>query len=265
MSLNGEVTLTVHGLDVDNGKVRADAFLSKFRALLHSLKLADKQINEKRTYDYVIIGLEAASAHASLREKQIRKAVPESSVQYVGAVVEAVYNGDRNIARFPVEIISALKPLVSGLNKTFSHGELKFPGGNIVRIDDYLEKQIDKAIKRNEGSDIEEHRNFDGVAFETFDGIVKELDARGSLVRGKLVLTIGGKELDCIFREEDMEILRTSFDKRARIDGVAHYDGVSLLPVRIDVRKIALIKVDGDLLKWRHALRRGRGGGFDDG
>jgi len=265
MSTDGEITLTIHGLDADNGKVRADAFIEKFRALLRSLKLADRQVNEKRSHEYVIVGLETASAHASLREKQIRTAVPASSVEYVSAVVEAVYNGDRNVQRFPKQIVAALKPLANGVGTRFSHGELKFPGGTVVRIDDYLEKQIDKAIRRTKGEATEEHRNFEGVAFETLDGIVKEMDARGSLVRGKLVLTVGGKELDCIFRTEDMEVLRTSFDKRARIEGIAHYDGVSLLPVRVDVRRIELIKEDGDLLKWKQALKRGRGGGLDDG
>ena len=119
-----------------------------------------------------------------------------------------------------------------------------------------LEKQFDKAVRRVKGEKPEEHRNFEGVAFETFDGIVKELDARGNLIRGKLILTVGGKEVDCIFRMEDIQVLRDSFDKRARAEGVAHYDGVSLLPARMDVRKIEIVKADGDLLRWKRTLKR---------
>ncbi len=264
MGSDSEVILTVHGLDVDNGKVRAEVFLEKFRALIVSLKIADKSQNEKKAHEYIIVGLKVASAQAAVREKVMRKLMPISSVGYVSDAVSAVYNGDRNIARYPAELIAAMQPLVRGIGKKFNHGELDFGNGNVIRIDDYLEKQLEKAVRRMSGEQPEEYRNFEGIAFETFDGIVKELDARGNLIRGKLILTVGGKELDCVFRTGDIQLLRDSFDKRARVEGVAHYDGVSLLPARIDVRTIELVKIDGNLLRWKGALRRGRGGGLID-
>jgi hypothetical protein len=45
MQSEGNVTLTIHGLAADNGLVRADVFLEKFRALLNSLKVADKAMS----------------------------------------------------------------------------------------------------------------------------------------------------------------------------------------------------------------------------
>lgn len=266
MGINGEVTLTVHGLDVDNRNVRADVFIAKFKALLNCLKIADKEVNEKKAHEYVIVGLQIASAHATLREKvSIRKVLPASSVKYVQDVVEAVYNGDRNIARYPKALVEGLTPLISGVGKSFSHGEISFSKDNIVRIDDYLAKQVDKAILRTKGVVSENQKSFEGVAFETLDGMVKEIDARGTLVRGKIILTVGGKELDCVFHTSDIQVLRESFDKRARVEGIAHYDGQSLLPVRIDVRNIVLISESGDLRKWKGALKRSKnGGGLND-
>lgn len=107
----------------------------------------------------------------------------------------------------------------------------------------------------------EKSRYFEGVAFETMDGVVKEIDARGTLVRGKLILTVGGKELDCVFHTENIDVLRQSFDKRARVEGVAHYDGQSLLPVRLDVRHVSLIDSSGDLRRWRGKLVRTKSSG----
>lgn len=261
MAADGEVTITVHGLDVDNGIVRADVFIEKFRALLGCLKNADKVVNEKKSHEFMIVGLEAASAHATLREKVSTRRFPASSVRYCQGLIEAVYNGDRNIGRYPPEMVRSLGSLVTGVDKRFSHGEIKFTKNNVVRIDDYFAKQVDKAIRRTKGELSEQpQRYFEGIAFETLDGVVKEMDARGTLVRGKLVLTVGSKELDCVFNTADIQILRDSFDKRARVDGVAHYDGISPLPVRLDVRKIELINIDGDLRRWKGALRRPRTG-----
>jgi hypothetical protein len=43
MQSEGNVTLTIHGLAADNGLVRADVFLEKFRALLGEISRAFKQ------------------------------------------------------------------------------------------------------------------------------------------------------------------------------------------------------------------------------
>lgn len=265
MAIDSEVTLTVHGLAVDNGNVRAEVFLEKLRAILGALKIADRFLNEKKSHDYLIVGLETASAHATLRERvSVRKTIPASTVRCVRDVVESVYNGDRNINRFPVDLVEALRPLVRDVGRTFSHGEVRFSGDNVIRIDDFLALQADKALRRAKGEGGPPERHFEGIAIETLDGIVKEMDARGTLVRGKLVLTAGGKEIDCVFRHSDIEMLRTSFDRRARVEAVAHYDGVSLLPVRLDVKRITLLQEGGGLDRWRGALdKKQNGGGLD--
>ena len=96
----------------------------------------------------------------------------------------------------------------------------------------------------------------EGTAMGVFDGIIQEIDARGTLVRGKITLTAGGREIDCVFRRDDIASLRDSFDRRARVEAIAHYDGVSLLPVRLDVKAIKIIKTNPDLVGWRGKLKR---------
>ena len=257
MSEHGKVTLTLHGLQADNGLVRADAFLEKFRTLLESLKTADKFANGKKVHNYIVTGLKISSAQAQLSEKiSVRKAAPVSSVELVRDTVNAVYNGEKKVDRFSVELIEALFPLVKNVGKNFSHGEISFDASNVIRIDDYLAKQFDKMTARLKGDDIPAARNFEGIAIGMFDGIIQEMDARGSLVRGKIILTAGGREIDCVFRRDDIETLRASFDKHARIEAIAHYDGISLLPVRLDVRGIKVVKTNPDLIKWKGKLKR---------
>jgi len=46
-----EITLTIHGLSIDDGRVRAHVFLSKFQRLLDALDLADKHLNKTKLHD----------------------------------------------------------------------------------------------------------------------------------------------------------------------------------------------------------------------
>ncbi len=171
----------------------------------------------------------------------------------VAQALTAIYNGDKHLDRFPIDLIKSFSQLAKS-DANFSHGEIDFAGDNIIRIDDYLQRQTERAIERIEGAVDEPESHFEGVAFGAFDGVLKELDSRGTLVRGKLILTAGGKELECIFNKDDIPVLRENFERRARIEGVAHYDGENLLPVRLDVKKIAPISQEGDLARWRGAL-----------
>lgn len=265
MAQDNEVTLTIHGLAVDNGNVLGEVFVTKLKALIDALRLADRHLNERKSHDVLVVGLHIGSAAATLRERvSSRERIPTPGTTLIKEIVEAVYNGDRHVSRYPTELITSLQPLVSGVGKKFSHGEIRFEN-NIIRIDDFLASQLDRAVRRAEGEDLASGY-YEGVALETYDGIVKQMDSRGSLVRGVLVLTIGGKEIDCVFKKEDLDRLRASFDLRARVEAVAHYDGTSPLPSRLDVRRITLVEAGEGLLRWRGGLSRRRdgNGGLDE-
>jgi hypothetical protein len=75
------------------------------------------------------------------------------------------------------------------------------------------------------------------------------------MLRGKLILSAGGREIDCVMNKDCVPEARGSFDKRVVIEGTAHYDGVSQLTSRIDVRTIRIISDKADLLRWRGAFR----------
>ena len=252
MELEGTVTLTVHGLQADNDFVRAEVFLEKFRALLKSLKISDSAVNGKKSHDIIITGLQIGSAEATIREKisvrkslQIRFATP-----YFSQALNAVYNGDRYLDRYPKDLIKSFEPLAK-IDKRFSHGEIAFGDGKVIRIDEYLSKQTSRALKRFETGDETVERYFEGISFGMFDGVLKEIDSRGILVRGTLILTAGGKEIECLFKREDIPKLRENFERRARVEAKAHYDGENLLPVRLDVKRIEPIIDAPDVGRWR--------------
>jgi hypothetical protein len=263
---NNEITLTLHGLNLTDGNVLARVFLAEFKRLLDALGSADKVLNQTVAHDYVIVDLKASSAIATLREtrrigKRPRKAIRAellgqrrgSPVTYFRQAITSIYNGELDTKKFPPQLIKDVAEIAKDSGNTFAHGTLAFGQENIVRIDDYLARQAQRAIERSAPEVTERPKYHIGLGYTSFDGVLKEIDTRGSLFRGKLILTAGGKEIDCVFREEDIPQVKQQFHLRARIEGMAHYDGESPLPERLDIKLITPIG-DGDLTKWRGAF-----------
>jgi hypothetical protein len=255
--LVNEVSMTVHGLAADNGNVRAEVFIEKLKAILSAIKVADRFQNGRLTHSVVIVDLKIGSASVRLREKvAVHKGAHTGSIGLVGEALQSVYNGDVSSDRFPTALIKCLVPLTRGVDRKFSHGDVEFSNDNIVRIDDFLANQMKTAIRAARGQEAADEGYFKGLSFGSFDGILREIDARGAFVRGKLILTAGGKEIDCVFKQDEIPLAVRSFDKRTRIEALAHYDGECPLPVRLDVKHIYPTKIDADLIKWKGVFER---------
>jgi hypothetical protein len=253
------VAITIHGLDVDNRAVRADVFLQKCRALLTSLRACDRAENPTPAFRYMIADLRMSSAHARLEERPYRSVMSKrSGAQLYHQIMVAVYEGDKNIERYPPTVVKLTEQLSRHAGETFSHAELAFDSTSPIRIDNFFEVQARRALRRLAGDDDRPEEFYSGIAFSSFDGVLRELDSRGSVVRGKVILTAGGREIDCIFSRDDIPEVRECFERRSIIEAVAHYDGSTPLPVRLDVRDIIPIKKDANLQRWRGALRRRR-------
>jgi len=252
MPREDEITLDLHGLDADNRIVRASVFAQKFRQLLAALGIADKLANGKPGFDYVITELRIGSASVTVREKQRRRERPSfSSIRYFEDTASAVYNGDRTLERLPPGLVRSVQKLSNGVEKKFSHAEIAF-ADNVIRIEDFLQHQAEVAYELATLPELKRSNQFyRGIANGSFDGILKEIDARGTMLRGKLVLSAGGLEIDCVMNKERVRQAGESFDKRVIVQGAAHYDGVSQISARIDVREIKIIGDAGNLLRWR--------------
>jgi hypothetical protein len=80
------------------------------------------------------------------------------------------------------------------------------------------------------------------------------VDLRGALPEVKLILIAGGKELDSVFRDIDIEHIRGALNRRVRVEGIAFYDGRAGLPSCIEGTSINLINEPGDFTRWRGAF-----------
>ena len=95
---------------------------------------------------------------------------------------------------------------------------------------------------------------FEGTACGSFDGEVRAVDLRGALPEIKLILSAGGKEIDCVCRNIDIETIRTALNRRVRISGLAIYDGKSGLPRRIEASELEIVQGAPDFARWKGAF-----------
>jgi hypothetical protein len=105
---------------------------------------------------------------------------------------------------------------------------------------------------------------YKGTAHGEFDGEVRAVDLRGALPELKLILTAGGKQIDCVCRAIDIETIRMALNRRVRMSGAAIYDGTSGLPRRLEVTSISCVPEAGDMSVWKGSFMPFEATDWDD-
>lgn len=255
----GQVRLRVHGhkhgaRDV----VLASVFAEKMAVLVRALRAADSAVNNRAKYDYVISRLSDGSATVEIeeqRKRRVRHSV--SSVEAFDMCLTSVNDGNFDHARKFGRCAAYVPTLARGADESFSYGELWINGHTLIRVDSLLGDQGRAAITPPESATEKEARRwFSGVTTGSFVGHLLEVDFRGALPLGKLITSAGRKEIDCVFREEDIEKIRETLRNRVRVHGRVRYDGTSGLARRIEVRRIDLLSdtAEVDFSKWAGAF-----------
>ena len=250
---NKQLTITIHGLASMNNKVSATIFQQKLGKLLRSLKEVDTTNNGKPSFNYVIADLRIGSAMIALEETVKVKNPTTSSVEGLSNCLNSLENSDYSDALLYGKAVDEIAALTKGQGDKFSHAEIEFEQGNIIRIDHFLESQAKAAIHRRE-ADLAKLEFFIGSAHGSFDGALKEVDDRGKILKAILVLEAGGVEIECIFKHHSLDDIRSQIGKRAWIEGNAIYTGDSGLPARIDVSKLDLVNEENDISNWKESF-----------
>ena len=102
----------------------------------------------------------------------------------------------------------------------------------------------------------ERTHGFKGIAYGSFDGVLKVVDLRGDIRRAVLILTAGGKQIECTVNALTVDALKTALDSRVVVYGRAHYGGSSGLPDRLDVTSASPVHAPqgAHLTRWRGAF-----------
>ncbi len=257
------VRLRIHGRQSTtnaDAPVEADVFARKLRNLVQGLRAADRASNGKLTHNYIIIDLAMGSAIAVLQAMPLPAyttgdLTSRSSVLAFGDCVTAISEGRTEEARRYGKCPDAVSRLAKGAEDQFGYAELWVPEHRLIRVDEFLTEQAEAVVKPPSAHATFAGRQwFKGVSIGGFDGVVKRVDLRGALPQVKLMLTAGGKELDCICRDVPIEHIRESLDRRVRVRGRVFYDGQTGFPRRVEVAAIEPVKEAGDFTRWRGAF-----------
>ena len=152
------------------------------------------------------------------------------------------------------ELVERIEKLSRGANERFAHAEISFADRTVIRIDDYLQRQAAYAMREPKDDPAGQLESYRGPSLGTFDGVLKEIDSRGTMLRAKLVLVPSATEIDCVMNKDRVPEARESFDKRVVLKGTARYDGSGGLPARVDVHEIHPIRQMADLTRWKGAF-----------
>lgn len=254
----GEIRFKIHGLPTDGGGklVDAEVFARKVNQIVKALETADVEANGAEQHRYLISELKIGSAQIGFREvvRSTRGGRPEhSSIAALLDCTKAVSRSNFTAAVRYGELVEHVQKLSAGAADTFAYMEMGVPDDTPIRVDDFLNDQA-KTLLKERAATVEKIAYYRGHAREAFDGTIKEADLRGDLPSVKLILTAGGKEIDCICKRMTVEHIREALDRRVWAEGIAIYTGKSQLPSRVELDKIVPLSSEADLSKWRGSL-----------
>jgi hypothetical protein len=228
-----DLTYKIFGLDHMGGEVFADVFAKQVSSIVAGLEKIDKIVNGGSRHRYVVAGLEIGSAQIELREKVISESIIKASpcvkLMEVGYSAASGKTFTPNTDEDDVSL-KVLASISSRASKDFNYATLRSPIVEIVRVDTFLNRQVQKIIQSAQiaASSIAS-AFYIGSAFGSFDGVIEAVDLKGDAPAARLILSAGGKPIDCIL---------LNLGSRVSVSGRAIYEGKTGLPSRIEIRKV---------------------------
>jgi hypothetical protein len=227
----------VEARDYDLGPIPAQLFKKTFDGFFTALETTDRELQPKaKSSEFVISHLALNSCEFGIMEK--RKSFGHNSasaIEYFRRCAEGIYRSDyQTVVRHPrltrafVRIVKAVDPRFHLLAR-FSDTELP--------IDEFFSRQVDRVGLREERPHGDNW--FLGSAMMSFEGRLDQIDYRGAVWTGDLMLPAGTTHIECVFDKSQGEDALNPFgNKNVCITGRAIYTGDSQLPERIEVLDI---------------------------
>jgi hypothetical protein len=200
------------------------------------------------------------SGFVGIEERQAKaKLTPlASGIDKLHNAIVTVANGNATHLNGSSDLLPMIRSLGKGASKSFSHIDIVLDDDikTAVRVDHFFVEQVGSATKALTAlADQRQRRLFKGRSKTTLDGTLKAVDHRGPTKLALLVLTAGGVEIECAYKEHIAASIVPAFDARSRVEAWAHYDGLSPLPRRLDLISATPLKRDADLKRWKGAFR----------
>ena len=228
----------VEARDYDLGPIPAELFKKTFDAFLTALQVTDRELQPKaRSSEFIISQLALNPYEFGILEK--RKALGQtgpSAIEFFRRCAEGIYRSDyQAVVRHP-RVTRAFIRIVKALNPSF-HVLAQFSDAELP-VDDFFRRQVDRVGGKDDGMTRTDNW-FLGSAIMSFEGRLDEIDYRGAVWTGDLMLPAGTTHVECVFDKSQGEDGLNPFgNKNVCVTGRAIYTGDSQLPERIEVLSI---------------------------
>jgi hypothetical protein len=227
----------VEARDYDLGPIPAELFKKTFDAFLTALLVTDRELQPKaRSSELFISQLALNPYEFGILEK--RKAYGQntpSAIDFFRRCAEGIYRSDyQTVVRHP-RLTRAFIRIVKALDADF-HVLAQFNDTELP-IDDFFRRQVDRVGAKDDG--VRADNWFLGSAIMSFEGRLDEIDYRGAVWTGDLMLPAGTTHIECVLDKSQGEDALNPFgNKNVCVTGRAIYTGDSQLPERIEVLTI---------------------------
>jgi hypothetical protein len=218
--------------------IHARVFRRIFNNIFSAIKAADREINDKKSSSELFVShLKIGSNEFGIIEhKKTALGAKAPAIDLFMQCAKDVYHSDyARVMQYPrlaKEIVKLGSKLDDQYAVTASHC-----GNGELPIDAFFARQASR-LKHAMSSDAID-ACFAGVAITSFDGNLGEIDYRGAVWVGHLVLDGSDRQIECVFDKTQGEDAFNPFgNKRVSITGRAIYAGDSKLPERIEVISI---------------------------
>jgi len=235
-----ELRIVIRHANARKGDARlipALIFKQTFDAMFEALNAANKELGAP--CEIVIADLKMGSNEAAFAEIPKRNAPPQARGQAIAMVetfAKAVVHGDFTVAQDHPKLALSLVKLGKVYRRGFST-EILFGPRTPLTVDSLFQTQT-KGLARAVRLMAPNTRYFAGTSYDSYQGVLGEIDYTGSVWKGQLILS-PAKMIECQFDRSKGEDAYNKFgNKRVEITGLAIYTGESLLPARLEALKI---------------------------
>jgi len=221
----------------DFGPIPAELYKRTFDAFLTALLVTDRELQPKaRSSEFLIsqLGIDPYEFGILEKRKALGQTTP-SAIEFFRRCAEGVYRSDyQTVVRHP-RLTRAFIRIVKALDPDF-HVLAQFNDTELP-IDDFFRRQVDRVGAKDDAAPADNW--FLGSAIMSFEGRLDEIDYRGAVWTGELMLPGGTTHIECVLDKSQGEDALNPFgNKNVCVTGRAIYTGDSQLPERIEVLAI---------------------------
>lgn len=231
------ITLSVEGLDAENGHVKVDEFLDKLSHLLTALNGIDRLVGETGSPSlyYRIVDASHSSPFKITLEPVVRKNIKKVKKEIINRCHDRFFGEISAIKRMnPVSpdidnrLLEHLRDLAIGVGQDFKSVVIS-NGRERVELDRKFETSLQKLL------------NEEDVSYGGIEGMLEAVNIHGDARRFWIYPKIGADRVRCDFLPGTYDQIKEALGHYVRVVGLKFFRAPSPFPFRINVKDFEVI------------------------